>query len=296
MKKIVTLVLIFIATKGSAQFYVSASGGAQIGSAGFLMGTESNSDNSKLTNKYGSFGEGINAQIRAGYFFNETFGVEVGVGYLHGAKKNRDSFRSYYNPSSATPTTETVDAKAYARAFGLSAALVYNFNDNIYGRFGAITKIGGKTIAEFTRSTSTPFGPIVATGKQEFYGRIPLGFIAAIGYKYKLSEKFNLFAELEYLGINVTRNKSEFANLTINAPAVPANALGAGSPAIPAYTWNMGDAPYQHPVYGTIYAPSEIKYVDELDNPNTDPSKALSEISPYSSFGLNLGITYSFGK
>ena len=298
MKKLLIFIFALIASTASAQYYVSVSGGAQIGSTGVLMGTEVSKDKTKLTNKYGSFGEGLNAQIRAGYFFNKMFGVELGLVYLHGADQARDTYKTYYAKGSSTLTEEIVDAKGYARAYGLSAALTYNFNDNVYGKFGAITKIGGKTVAELTRSTSTPFGPVVATGKQEYFGRVPLGFIAALGYKYKLSDKLNLFAELEYLGISVTRDKSEFTSLTIVAPAVPAGSLGGGQPAqtIPVYTWQLGQTPYAHPVFGTLYAPTTITYEDTLANPNTDPSKTLSEVSPYSSFGINIGVTYSFGK
>jgi hypothetical protein len=296
MKKLLIFVFALVATSVSAQYYVSVSGGAQMGSAGVLMGTELNAAGTQATNEYGSFGEGLNAQLRAGYFWNKTFGVELGLSYLHGAEQVRDSYRSYYGKSSATLTNEVVDAKAYARAYGFSAALIYNFNENIYGKFGALTKVGGKTVAELSRSTSTPFGPVVASGEQEFKGRIPLGFIGAMGYKYKINDKLNLFAELEYLGINVTRDKSEFTSLTIKTPAVPANALGAGHPGFAAYTWNLGSAPYVHPVFGTLYAPTEITYVDTLPTTNTDPSKALSEVAPYSSFGLNFGLTYTFGK
>ena len=264
-----------------------------MGSAGVLMGTELNAGKTQATNEYGSFGEGLNAQLRAGYFWNKTFGVELGLGYLHGADQVRDSYKT-----TSGVVTEVVDATAYARAYGLTAALVYNFNENIYGKFGAAVKVGGKTVAELTRTTTTPFGPIVASGEQEFKGRLPLGFIGAMGYKYKLSDKLNIFAELEYLGINVTRDKSEFTKLTIAYPAVPAGSLGGGQPAatIPAGTWNVGSAPLTHPVFGTIYAPKTIEYVDTLPVNNTDPSKALSEVAPYSSFGLNIGITYTFGK
>jgi hypothetical protein len=301
MKKLLIFVFALVATSASAQFYVSASGGAQIGSAGILMGTELNAAKTIATNEYGSFGEGLNAQLRGGYFFNKTFGVELGLGYLHGADQVRDSYKA----SSAGVVSEVVDAKAYARAYGFTAALVYNFNDNIYGKFGAVTKIGGKTVAELTRTSTTPFGNIVTKGEQEYNGRIPLGFIGAMGYKYKINDKLNLFAELEYLGINVTRDKSEFTSLNITTPNVPASAFYAGSPAVPSKTWKLGDAPYLwlSEVPGlpassitTIYAPTKITYLDELPNPNTDPSKALSEVAPYSSFGLNIGITYSFGK
>lgn len=295
-KHLLLLVALIIATSASAQeFYVSASGGFSISSAGILMGTELNADGTKATNHYGSFGEGINAQLKGGYFFNETFGVELGFAYLHGADQVRDSYLM-----TDGVITEIVDAKAYGRAYGLSASLVYNFNDKVYGKFGAITKLGGRTGAEFTRTNPTPFGDIVSVGEQDYHGRPPLGFIAALGHKFKLSDNLAFYAELEYLGINVTRDNSEFTKLTINAPAIPANALGAGHPGFDAITWNLGDAPATFlpgtPYEKTLYAPTEIEYVDSLSTTNTDPSKALSETAPYSSFGLNIGITYTFGK
>jgi len=293
MKKyLFLLVAIAMATSASAQFYASATGGYAIGSAGVLMGTSLNAGQTEAKNHYGSYGEGANYQIRTGYMFDDTFGVELGVGYLHGADQNVSS----YVQDGTGAITETTNAIAYGRAYGLTASLVYKFTKNIYGRFGALTKIGGKTVAEFTKKTSTPFGPIVAVGKQDFHGRFPLGFNGALGYKYKLSNHFNLFTELEYLGLKVTRDYSEFKSLSITAPAIPANALGAGSPAMPSQTWNLGDTPLVHPVFGTIAAPNKITYVDALSTSNTDPSKALSETVPYSSFGINFGITYTFSK
>jgi len=251
MKKyLLLLVAVAMATSASAQFYTSATGGYAIGSAGVLMGTSLNAGQTEAKNHYGSYGEGTNYQIRTGYMFDDTFGVELGVGYLHGADQNVSS----YVQDGTGAITETTNAIAYGRAYGLTASLVYKFTKNIYGRFGALTKIGGKTVAEFTKNTNTPFGPIVAVGKQDFHGRLPFGFNGALGYKYKISKHLNLFAELEYLGIQVTRN------------------------------------------YGTIAAPTKTTYVDTLSTSNTDPSKALSETVPYSSFGLNFGISYTFGS
>ena len=280
-KNMIIIVALILATKMNAQFFVSANGGYAMGSAGVLMGTELNQNNTVATNKYGSFGEGFNAQIKGGYFFNDTFGFEIGIAYLHGADQIRDNYKA-----TDGIITEILDAKGYGRAWGLSGALIYNFNEKVYGKFGAITKL--------TRTNPTPFGNIVATGKQDFHGRLPLGFIAALGHKFKLTDNLNFFAELEYLGINVTRDNSEFTELTITAPEVPANALGDGHPGIPAATWNLGDAPIQHLV--TLYAPTEINYVDSLSTTNSDPSKTLSEVVPYSSFGINFGITYTFEK
>ena len=111
------------------------------------------------------------------------------------------------------------------------------------------------------------------------------------------SAKNNTVFYFKYV-INITRDTSEFAALTIDYPAIPQGCLGGGAPAatIPGGTWNLGDAPINHPVFGTICSPSEITYEDSLPFPNTDPKKSLSTVAPYSSFGFNIGVTYTFNK
>ncbi|MFD1294908.1 outer membrane beta-barrel protein [Lutibacter holmesii] len=295
MRKSLLLLIAFCSINVAfAQFYVSASGGYSMGSAGILTGTSLNAAQDEATNHYGSYGEGFNTQIRGGYFFNKMFGVELAFGYLSGADQNISS----YETNDAGEISEYTNGKAHAEAFGINLALTYNFNESFYGKIGVISKLGGKTEATFTRETNTPLNaygiaPIMTEGINEYHGRPPLGFTAAFGYKYKLTENLNLFAELEYLGINVTRDTSEFAELTITTPAVPAAIVGVD---VPSMTWNLGDAPLEHPVFGTIYAPTKVEYVDSLAEPNDDPSKALSSVAPYSSFGINFGITYTFSK
>jgi len=229
------------------------------------------------------------------------FGVELGVGYLNGADQNI----SEYLTNDDGDISEYTEGIARGRAYGLTASLVYNFNEHIYGKFGIVTKLGGKTEAVFTKTTPTPFGGIVAEGVNDYHGRPPLGFTGAMGYKHNIGGNWNLFAELEYLGINVTRDNSEFAELTITTPDVPGDVFYPGSPAVPSHIWNLGDAPYNRlsEVPGlpedkivTIWAPEEIEYLDSLPEPNTDPTKALSSVVAYSSFGINVGVTYTFAK
>ncbi|WP_299524933.1 outer membrane beta-barrel protein [uncultured Lutibacter sp.] len=289
-KNLLLLVALVMATSASAQFYVSASGGLSMGSAGILMGTSLNDTKTEAENHYGSYGEGLNAQLMGGYFFNDMFGLELGVGYLHGSDQTIDT----YKVNDAGSIAEYTEGIAHGRAYGLNLSLVYKFNEKIYGKIGAITKLGGKTEAIFTKTTSTPLGPIIAEGVTDYHGRIPLGFTATIGHKFKLNDNLNLFAELEYLGINVTRDNSEYQELLVTTPAIPAGVVGAS--AVPSMTWTLGEAPLAHPVFGTIAAPSKITYVDNLSTTNTDPSKALSSVVPYSSFGINFGITYNFGN
>ena len=314
MKKyLFLLVAVAMVTSATAQFYVSASGGISMGSAGILTGTSLNVDQSKATNHYGSYGEGTTVQFRAGYMFNKTFGLELGLGYLNGADQIVDHYDNYYATSvfptpfgDSDPATLLVNdvtkAKAHARAYGLTAAIVYNFNEHIYGKFGAVTKVGGKTVANGTNvvnvsltenvyipdSAPEPYGGAVAipagtpvktvttTVEQEYHGRIPLGFIGAMGYKYNLGENWGLFAELEYLGINVTRDTSEYTKFT----STDVSHLGA-----PTVTTTLDQLPF-----------NEVTYEDSLAQPNLDPKKDLSSVAPYSSFGINFGITYTFGS
>jgi hypothetical protein len=295
MKKLLLIAVFFSMNMTFAQFYVSASAGYSMSSAGILTGTSLNADQTEATNHYGSFGKGANFQLTGGYFFNETFGAELGFGYLLGADVNTSS----YETNDAGNVSEYTNSTAHARAVGLTASLVYNFSKNFYGKFGIATKLGGKTEAEFEKNTETPLSiygvePIVAEGVNDYHGRLPLGFVAVFGYRYQLSGNWNLYAELEYLGINVKRNTSEFAELTVTTPAIPAGIVGPN--AVPEMTWSLGEPALNHPVFGTIYSPSEIEYVDSLPVPNDDPAKQLSSVAPYSSFGLNIGITYTFSK
>ena len=292
MRKILLLLVALCSINAAfGQFYISPSIGYSMGSAGILTGTSLNESKTKATNHYGSYGEGMNVQIKAGYFFSEMFGAEIGVAYLHGADQNI----SNYLTTDAGGISEYTDGIAHARAYGLTASLVYNFNEHIYGKFGIVTKLGGKTEAEFTKTSETPLSqygvsPIVSEGINDYHGRLPLGFTAVMGYKHNIGGNWSIFTELEYLGINVTRDNSEFAELTVDYPAIPAGIVGPDP--VPAMTWNLGDP--AHPVFGPIA--TEITYEDSLPRPNTDPTKTLSSVVAYSSFGINVGITYTFSK
>ncbi|MGG6231294.1 outer membrane beta-barrel protein [Tenacibaculum sp. SDUM215027] len=286
-KSILMLAMILATASASAQFYVSASGGYSISSAGVRFGTETTT--SGVENTYGSYGEGMHTQLRGGYFFNDTFGVEAAFGYLHGADQ---TIRKVTVPGN------DVDVIARARAYGASASLVYKFTNNIYGRFGALIKVGGETeakgyIKQDISGQPTPNGGNFPDGTynettftQDYKGRLPLGFIGAIGYKHELSNKVSLFAELEYMGISVTRDKAIFKEFNSEVVTPDGNRMTVAT------INNLPDG----------YS-KEVLYVDELTiaeyqeaQGNPYARKQLSEKVPYSSFGINFGISYSFGK
>ena len=280
MKQLFTFICMLVLTTVTyGQFQVSVSTGYALESAGMKLGETINITETK--NTYGSYGEGVNFQLRGTYFFNETFGLDVGFGYLNGADQivSKVSF----------PGTE-IDAIARARAFGASTSVVYKFTNNIYGRFGALIKIGGKTEAVvykksvFSNAEATALGlPNGAYSEtnyiEDYHGHFPLGFVGALGYKYDLNSNFSLFVEAEYFGISLKRKDSEITEFNTNI------VLPDGTVAIEGF-------------YSLDNLPSDVvlktTYEDELSNTNTDNTKKLSQKVPYSSFGFNFGVTYLF--
>ncbi|SNR55019.1 outer membrane beta-barrel protein [Lutibacter flavus] len=278
-KHLLLIVAICSINLSFSQIYFSSSIGQTIGSAEVKFGeivTPSQSENS-----YGSYGEGTNFQLRAGYFFNETFGVDFGIAYLHGADQTI---------TKVSLSNQEINAIARARAFGLSPSLVYKFSNKIYGRFGALIKAGGKTEAVVYNKTSFSDSEASAQGlpsgsysvteyTEDYHGVLPLGFVGAFGYKLDFNKNFGLFIEAEYLGISVKRKDSEISEFNTNI-MLPDGTVAVSS------LYSLENLPTGYVI--------KSDYVDELPHNNTDPSKKLAQRVPYSSFGINFGITCTF--
>ena len=268
MKKFLLLAVAVAAVSTTyGQFYTSLSGGYGFAAGKKVVGEEVSATGSKTELK-DSYGDGLQAQIRAGYFFTEKIGAELALGYLHGK-------------DITTNKTPAVEMIGHGRAYGMSLSGVYNFTQNIYARAGAVIKIGGKSIVKTSLNTQIPAQlinpgapagatvPLTADFTNDFHGKFTVGFIGAVGYKHMISENIAVFGEVEYLAINVPRDKSKLVefNSTLNGtainPATLSSILAVASPDLvplmsEEYTWT--DAPD----------------------------------APYSSFGFNIGLTYYF--
>ena len=270
---------LMLSTVSYSQFEMSISTGYAFDSAGMKLGETVNI--SETENSYGSYGEGANVQIRGTYFFNDSFGVDLSVGYLQGTDQT---------VSKVDLPNRNVDAVARARAFGATTSIVYKFTNNFYGRFGALLKLGGKTEAVIYDKTvlsqaevdafGIPLGSYSETNyKEDFHGHFPLGFVGALGYKFNLNDNFQLFVEAEYYGISLKRKDSEITEFNTDVVLPDGTVAVSGL-----YTIDNLPAGYN----------KKTTYVDNLANDNTDSSKKLSQKVPYSSFGVNFGITYKF--
>ena len=293
MKKYLLLVAIIATTSVSAQFYVSGSGGYAIGSAGIRMGQIETDTHEEAT--YGRYGEGWNGQIRVGYFFNETFGVDLGLGYLYGSDQTLRDVK-------LASQGQELNIIGRGRAFGAMPALVYKFNENIYGRIGALIKVGGKTEVVGEASAFLPAGAVAGVPvdsnlkvefTRDFKGELPLGFTAALGYKHKLDDNFSLFVEGEYLGISVRRDEATLGNFNAVLSAGGNDSSLTNTQLIATIQASPGLAGNANIQTLAALISDKTDYVSER---NKTENSVLADTVPYSSFGINFGITYTFSK
>lgn len=267
-KTIIAVAVLFTSLTASAQqFYVSGNTGYSFGVGEKTLGDKTTDTSTSELD--GSYGEGVHTQLRGGYLFNDKWGIELGLGYLHGS--NQDVIKR----DLTAPVPIVVDIEARGRAFGASLSAVYNFTENIYARAGYLTKIGGKT--EAVGSVESAAIGIDLDFTTDFHGKFPSGFVGAVGYKFPIADNWSLFGEVEYMGINVTRDTSELSSATLNGSKVSsAELLAALNPTQQAVLAELLPLLAEESKWGEGSLPS-------------------SE-APYSSIGINFGVTYTFGK
>ena len=291
MKKNLLSVVAFLgaATIYAQKTYVSVSGGYGFPSSQKVLGKDA-SDPNTITNLKGSYGEGLQAQLRGGYYFYNNLAVELALGYLHGNNVQ-------------TNKNKIVDMKAHGRAFGASLSLVYDITDNLYVRAGAVTKIGGKTTVKTSLNANLPmnmFNPLAHPNaviglntefESSFHGKMPFGFIGGVGYRFNLAKNISLFVEGEYLNINVPRKESRLESFKASSTA-----LGVSLPItldkFKGYINSLQKLPSLNEKTAAYkQLANQIAPLLE-DNYNWEGKGAPD--APYSSIGLNVGITYRF--
>lgn len=291
MKKILLSVVAFLgaATIYAQKTYVSVSGGYGFPSSQKVLGKDA-SDPNTITNLKGSYGEGLQAQLRGGYYFYNNLAVELALGYLHGNNVQ-------------TNKNKIIDMKAHGRAFGASLSLVYDITDNLYVRAGAVTKIGGKTTVKTSLNANLPmnmFNPLAHPNaviglntefESSFHGKMPFGFIGGVGYRFNLAKNISLFVEGEYLNINVPRKESRLESFKASSTA-----LGVSLPItldkFKGYINSLQKLPSLNEKTAA-YKQLANQIAPLLEDNYNWEGKGASD-APYSSIGLNVGITYRF--
>ena len=303
-RNLLLVVALFSISLTYSQFYAGLSGGYSFGATPRVNGTEVKLNGSTLetTNIYGSYGAGFNGTLKFGYFFNEHIGTELSFGYLHGSEQTKADVNM---PAYGMET----DAVAYSRMYRTSLSLVYKINNGLYGRFGILVPLGGKTVVEADDRRVVEGIPIphpetgeiigygvanVATSYElEIHGTPTIGFAGALGYNYALGSNLNLFAELEYLGLAIKSNDSEYVKYNQKVDLHLPPELGGTIITTETTLEDLGDGRYID-YEDTIKVPGD-NWVDGDDYDNTKRGVDFKQSAPYDSFGFNIGITYTFG-
>lgn len=143
-----------------------------------------------------------------------------------------------------------------------------------YAKLGLV--IGLTTKFGFTydyQYTNTSGNVRLSEQEIEYTGGISIGAAGAIGANYYITDNIGIFAEVGVIAQEHAPKKSELVKYTDD-----------GVDQLDTYTTSM----------------KETEFVDEytVTSPNASqdsPNKSLKQYHPFSSIGLNIGVTFAFG-
>ncbi len=226
------------------------------------------STSNDLVIKSMGLGSGFNANLAFGYMLADNVGIELGVNEFIGfGKKNHCSVTT----SSSTLSSDT---KVSGMMLQIIPAIVLTTGlekVNPYARIGMIVGILPSIVTKYN-STSTGIpekATTVSEFKEKIYGGIALGFTAAGGIGFNLSEKLSLFGEFVFNGITYAPAKGKYTKYTID---------GADQLA----TMTTRDKQWTY----------EKKYDSDEDIPDGSPDKFPKQSFNFSNVELNVGIKF----
>ncbi len=272
--------------------------------------------NETSSNIYGSLGKGLQTNIAAGYMFNPYFGLELGFMYNYGQKTIIEEFTNdtggYDRSDSRTIQYQLRPAFTFVGGTGNIAP---------YARVGAIIPVGGGTYGSRESndpSIVSPLIPLLIPEGESFVaesvarGKFTVGVDAAIGIKYRLSDRLSLNGELFYNALRVKRKSYEVTKAALvdgnrnEIDVLPALSAGGAY----AYTEYKDEidaeefAEYQTQAQQAfLNNPPDLSGVDPrllgfyttLYGTKDYPAWELRNDGLFNTLGLQIGITYSFG-
>lgn len=249
---------------------------------------------SRETN-HGSFGEGFRTNLTAGYRFTERLGVEMGVNYFLGNSKTM--VQTTHKLAGAGPTFVDGKAEGKIKALDLSPSLVLFLGETkgfeSYTKVGVIVPVYGDLTIETNRTFTNAGGSTNTYTKDVVKPNPTIGFMAAIGTSYKLTNNLSAFAEVEYRNFTVSGKSKETKTYTENG----VDKLNTPTAFRPDASYSASHVTYVEQLNSGSNSPL-INPDTSTSNPNdtTRPNDAMNDISSFvgiSGLGLTLGLKYS---
>ncbi len=279
MKKIICLAFAFsaLAYSASAQFYISGGLGYAFPQAGQTVdgtgqpynGTSNNGANTETFNiKGASFSAGLQGAIGIGYMFSEHVGVQLDMNV--GLSTKKYTFSQDSVEIGGVLNNYSVVQQAKSPVF-LIPSLVLQTGDenkvNLYSRFGIVlpmkTTITQDQVEVNLPGTGTPEAlDFTVQIKNSF----ALGFSAAVGVKYKVSDRLSIFGEASLLSMSVYVKEADLTSFSYNG---------------------------QNQSLSYVSGPQTIKY---SKNTAVDSADQVTYAQPFSNIGIKVGVTYNLSE
>jgi hypothetical protein len=227
-----------------------------------------------------SYGKGFDFNFAIGYKLNQNFIIDLNFIYLAGSKYETGSTYSY--DSGTFMEIDDDITTTSAKGFLINPSIIFSAGFGKaapYARFGLVA--GTPTLNSVRNMYYNGDGVDSTIIKGEYKKGLAFGFQGAVGMNWKLSDKFDLFTEVNFIGMayypgeyNTTQylrgtGNTKVDNIYDNLPTMTVSQKST--------------------VYEKQYDPTKV---------NTDPNKpttALRESFPFSSLSLQVGVRFSIG-
>jgi hypothetical protein len=225
-----------------------------------------------------SYGTGLDFNIALGYKLNQNFIIDLNFIYLLGSKYETGNTYSYNAGTNSYMDNDVTTTSS--RGFLINPSIIFSAGFGKaapYARFGIVT--GAPTLTKLRETYYNGDGVDSTILEGEYKKGLALGFQGAVGMNWKLSEKLDLFTELNFVGMtyypgeyNVTKNNRGYGNFKVDTV--------------------VDDLPNM-----TVSQKSTV-FVKEYDptNVNSDPTKpttALRESKAFSSLSIQIGVRFN---
>jgi hypothetical protein len=220
-----------------------------------------------------SYGAGFNGSYALGYEINKNIIIDMNFQVLMG-KHYKTSNTYDYSGGSYVENDYNI-TKTSAKGFFINPSVIFSAGFGTaapYGRIGFIT--GFPSVKGENSDYYNGDGITSRETKWEYTKGHAFGFQSAVGMNWKLSEKFDLFAELNFIGMTYYAGNYTLTKSTYN-----------GNDNLP----NMSVSQIET-VYKRKFDPSAV------NNDSSKPTTALKEATPFSSLSVQAGIKYTLWK
>jgi len=301
-------ILATAALSANAQLYVKANVGYGVGADREVLGaTITNAGEADQTTevKYGSFGSGPNAGLEIGYQFSENFafGINAQGTMGNGRNVNSTTYTDYGTYSQKATNQRIVVIPRFTVSGSADIAP--------FASVGVVLPVAGATKSVSTaadpRAVNALFGALLP-GATDFEvnstvkGKLSVGANAQLGVKFRVSDALTAFVAADYTALRINRK-----SLTIDDATVQTSA-GETLDILPAL--NQFGSTYTYTEYVDTYGSAEATHNADVATSNTTvngipvttkdyttdyPFYALGATGNFSTVGLNVGVTFSFG-